>query len=82
MVGAADGFAGEIVECAGQPLGHLAAVDEEDGGVPLPNELEQTGMDRVPDGDAARHLRGGSAGEFLHGVEARHIFNWNFNAQL
>ena len=82
MVGAGDGFAGEFVECAGQTLGHLAAVDEENCGVALANQLEKTGMNRVPDGDAAGHLRGRAAGDFLHGIEARHIFNWNFNSQL
>ena len=37
MVGAGDGFACEIVESAGKPLGHLAAVDEENCGIPVPN---------------------------------------------
>ena len=82
VVGAADRFAGEIVEGAGKTLGDLAAVDEEDGGVPLANELQKTGMDGVPDGDAARHLGSGATGQLLDSIEARHIFNWNFNAQL
>ncbi len=43
VVGAGDGFAGKIVERAGKPLGNLAAVDEENGGIALANELEQAG---------------------------------------
>ena len=82
VVGAGDGFAGKIVERAGEALGHLAAVDEENGGVALADQLKKAGMDGVPDGDAARHLRGGTTGDFLHGIEARHIFNWNFNSKL
>jgi hypothetical protein len=82
VMGAGDRFAGEVVERAGKALGHLAAVDEEDGGVALADEFEQAGVDGVPDGDAAGGLRGRAAGEFFHGGKARHIFNWNFNSQL
>ena len=82
VVGAGDGFAGQFVERAGQALGYLAAVDEENGRISLADQFEQARMNRIPDGDAAGHLRGGSAGDFLHGLEPRHIFNWNFNPQL
>jgi len=36
-------------------------------------------MNGIPDGDAAGHLGGGSAGQFFDGVQSRHILNWNFN---
>ncbi len=39
-------------------------------------------MNGVPDGDAARHLRGRSTGQLLDGSQVGHIFNWNFNTQL
>ena len=66
VMGAGDGLAGQFVERAGQPLGHLAAVDEENGRVALADDLEQARMDRIPDGDAARHLRGRAAGNLFH----------------
>ena len=47
---ARDGFAGKIVQRAGQPLGDPPAVDEDEGRIPLADELEQPRMDRVPDG--------------------------------
>jgi len=43
MVCAGDGFTGEIVECTGEALGDLPAVDEENCGIPLPNQLEERG---------------------------------------
>ena len=76
------GFAGQLVEGAGEALGHLAAVDEEDGGVALADDFEQAGMNCVPDGDAAGHLRGGAAGRYLLLAEAGHVFDGNFNAEL
>ena len=60
VMGAGDGLAGKLVERAGEALGHLAAVDEEDGGVALADDFEQAGMNCIPDGDAAGHLRGGA----------------------
>ena len=82
VVGAGDRLTGKVVERTGQALGHLAAVDEEDRRVTLANEFEQARMNCVPDGDATRRLRSRSGGDFLHGLEPRHILNWNFNAQL
>ena len=82
VMGAGDRLAGQLVQRAGQPLGHLAAVDEENGRVALANDLQQARMNRIPDGDAARHLRGRAAGNLLLLAEARHVFNRNFNAQL
>ena len=81
-MGAGDGLAGQLVERAGQAFGHLAAVDEEDGGVALANDFKQAGMNGVPDGDAAGHLRGRAAGDFFLLAEAGHIFDWNFNSKL
>ena len=82
VMGAGDGFAGQFVERAGKALGDLAAVDEEDGGVALADDLEQAGMDGVPDGDAAGHLRGGAGGNLFLLAEVGHVFDGNFNAEL
>jgi hypothetical protein len=64
VMSAGDGLAGQFVECAGQPLGNLAAVDKEDGGVAFADDLKQARMNCIPDGDAARHLRGRGRKEF------------------
>ena len=47
-----------------------------------PTDLEQSGMDCVPDGDASGHLGCGPAGQLLDGVQVHHIPNWNFDSQL
>ena len=39
-------------------------------------------MNGVPDGDAARHLRGGAGGDFFLLAEAGHVFDGDFNAEL
>ena len=83
VVGAGDRFSGQFVERAGQTLGDLAAVDEEDCGVSFANDFEQ-----ARDESRSRWRRGLASGEAGPlGVssiasEARHVFNWNFNAQL
>src|SRR5271165_6746011 len=82
VMGAGYRFLGKIVERAGEALRHLAAVDEEDGGVALADDFEQARVDCVPDGDASRSLRGRAARNLLHGVEARHVFDGDFNAEL
>ena len=82
MMRAGDGLSGQFVQRAGQPLGHLAAVHEKDGGVALANDFKQARMNCVPDGDAARHLRGRAGGNFFHLAEARHVFNRNLDAEL
>ena len=74
-------LAGKIVERAGQPFGHLTAVDEKNGRVAFTNNLQQARMNRIPDGDAARHLRGGPGGNLLHDVEVRHVLHRHLNAQ-
>ncbi len=82
MVGAGDGFAGQIVERTGEAFGYLAAVDEENCGVAFTDEFEETGVNRTPDRHAAGNLRGGARRNFLHLIETGHIFNWNFNSQF
>src|ERR1022692_3615621 len=82
VMGAGNGLAGQLVEGPGETLGYLAAVDEENGGVALANELEEAGMNGVPDGDPARHLRGWAVGDLLYLIEPGHVFNRNFNAEL
>ncbi len=82
VMGAGDGLAGEFVERAGEPLGDLAAVDKEDGGVALADDFKQAGMNGIPDGDAARHLRGRAGGNFFLLAEAGHVFDGNFDAEL
>src|SRR5215469_8854656 len=82
MVRPRDRFPSKVVQRAGKPLGNLAAINEENCRVAFADQLKQTWMDRVPDGNAARRLRGGPSGDLLHGLEPRHIFNWNFNAKL
>ena len=49
VMGAGNRFAGEFVQRTGKPLGHLAAVDKKDRRVAFANDLEQAGMNRVPD---------------------------------
>ena len=82
MVCSRNWLAGKIVERASQPLRNLPAVDEEDGGMTLPNEFQQPRMNCVPDRYPARCLRSWPGRDFLHCLEARHILNWNFNPQL
>jgi hypothetical protein len=74
-------FTCEVVEGPGEALGYLAAVDEQDGGIALADELEKARVDGVPDRDAAGYLRSRARGDFLHGLEAGHIFNRNFNSK-
>jgi len=49
VVGASDLFAGKVVECTGQSLGNLTAIDEQDGRLALTDEFKQAGMNRIPD---------------------------------
>src|SRR5579862_7377173 len=81
MMSPGDRLACEVVERASEPLGYLTAVDEKNSGVALANQLKKARMNCVPDGDPARHLGGRTGGDFLHGVEARHILNRNFNSK-
>ena len=79
---AGDRLSGQFVQRARQPLGHLAAVDKENRRVALANDLQQPGMNRIPDGDAPRRLRGRPAGQLLLLAQPRHILHRNLNAQL
>ena len=79
---AGDGLACQIVERSGKTLGGLSRVDKENGRVALANDFEQARMNRVPDGDAARGLRGRPRGNLFHLTEARHVLDRNLDAQL
>ncbi len=46
------------------------------------DEFEELGMDRAPDGGADGRLRGGAAGERVDVVEARHVFDRDFDAEV
>jgi hypothetical protein len=81
-MGAHQRFAGELVDGAGNALGEAAAVDEDEGGGVGADELEELGMDGAPDGGADGGLRGGAAGEGDEVVEARHIVERDFDAQV
>ena len=79
---AGNGFSGQIVERTGQPFGSLARVHKKNRRVALANDFEQPGMDRIPDRDAPRRLRGRPRGNLLHLAQPRHIFHRNLDAQL
>src|SRR5580698_5667198 len=85
-MGANDVFPGELVEGSGEAFGHLAAVDEEDGGGALADDFEQARVDGVPDGDTLGLLRGWAGGNlflarYMIG-QAGHVFYGDFDAQL
>src|ERR1035441_3192794 len=75
-------FAGELVDGAGDTLGEAAAVDEDESGGVGADELEKLGMDGAPDGGAHGGLGGRAAGESRNVVEARHIVERDFDAQV
>ena len=81
-MGPRDRFTGKLVQRTRKPLGYLAAVHEKDGRMSLANQFQQPRMDCIPDGHATWRLRGSPGRDFLHGLEPRHILNWNFNTQL
>ena len=82
VVGAHQGVAGEFVDGAGDALGEAAAVDEDEGGGVGADEFEQLGMDGAPDGGAHGGLRGGAAGQGDEVIEARHIVERDFDAEV
>ena len=49
VVGAGDGFAGEVVEGAGQAFGDAPGVDEDQGRGAAADDLEQARVDALPD---------------------------------
>jgi hypothetical protein len=51
MMRARDGLAGQLIQRAGQPLGHLAAVHKQNCRVARANDFEQARMNRIPDGN-------------------------------
>ena len=72
----------EVVDGAGNALGEAAAVYEDDGRAVRAHQFEQLRMDGTPDGRAHRTLRGGTAGKQVEFVEARHIVDGNFDAEV
>jgi hypothetical protein len=82
VVGAGDGFAGQVVNCAGKALGDAAGVDEDKGGRAASDDFEQAGMDGLPDGRAFWSLRGVAGGLVLGYAEAGHVFDGDFDAEF
>ncbi len=82
VVGAGDGFAGELVEGSGEALGDAAGVDEDEGGGALADDLEQARVDALPDAGALGALRGGAAGHVLDLAEPGHVFDGDFDAEV
>ena len=72
----------QFIDRAGQPLGDAAAVDEDDGGMALTDDLDQAGMNGGPDGRPFGALGGRAAGEFLRLAHTRHVFHRNLDAQV
>ena len=63
VVGAGDGFAGEIVEAPARRSATWRLLTKRMVEFRSRMSSKQAGMDGVPDGDAARHLRSGTAGQ-------------------
>jgi hypothetical protein len=82
MVGAGQLLARQFIDRAGQPLGDAAAVDEDDGGMALANDLDQARMDGGPDGSPLGALGSRTAGQFFPLAHAGHVLDRNFNAQV
>ncbi len=82
MVGTSQLFARQFIDRARQPLGDPPAVDENDGGVALANDLDQTGMDGGPDRGPLGALGSRTAGQLLTLAHARHILHRHFDAQV
>ena len=79
---ARNGLAGQVVQRSGQPLGRLPRVHKQNRRVALANDFKQPRMNRIPDGDAPRRLRGRPGGNLLHLAQPRHVFHRNLDAQL
>ena len=82
MVRASQLLARQFIDRAGQSLGDAAAVDEDDGGMALADDLHQAGMNGGPDGCPLWALGGRTTRQFLPLAHARHVFYGNFNAQV
>ena len=82
VMGADQGFAGEFVDGAGDALGEAAAVDEDERGGVGADEFQELGMNGAPDGGAGGGLGGGAAGQRDGVVEARHVVERDFDADV
>src|SRR5579871_3557246 len=72
----------EIVDGAGDAFREATIVHEDERGAVGANQFEELGMDRAPDGWADRALRRGATRERVDVVEARHVFDGNFDAKV
>ena len=82
MVRAGDRLAGKIVECAGQALGYPARIHEDQRGGTAANDLQQPGMNALPDGGALWLLRI-RCGRLVHGrAQAGHVLDRDLDFQL
>src|SRR5262249_2732481 len=82
VVGADERFLGEVVDGAGGAFGEGAVVDEDECGAVGANEFEKLRVDGAPNRGADGALRGGAAGERIDVVEARHVFDGDFDAEV
>ena len=82
VVRAHQSFAGKFVDGAGDAFGQAAAVDEDEGGGVGAHQFEQLGMDGAPYRRTHGGLRGGAAGQRDQLIEARHVVERNFDAQV
>ena len=72
----------EIVDGAGDAFGEAAIVDEDERRAMRANHFEELGMDGAPDGWALGGLRCRTAGERVDVVEAGHVFDGDFDAEV
>ncbi len=75
-------FLSEVVDRAGDAFGEAAIVDEDERGAMGFDLFEELGMDGAPDGWADGALGGGAAGERIDVVEAGHVFDGDFDAEV
>ena len=75
-------LARQLVERAGKPLRQAPAVDEQQRGLMLANQLEKPRMDRGPDRRAGRPLRRRSAGQVDSLRGAGHVLDRHFDPQF
>jgi hypothetical protein len=82
VMGADQSFTSEIVDGAGNAFGEAAVVDEDQGGAMFADEGEEFRMNGGPDGGPSGGLGSGAAGKRIDLVEAGHVFDGNFDAEI
>jgi hypothetical protein len=82
VVSADDCFLREVVDGAGDAFGEAAIVDEDECWAMGFDLFEELRMNGAPDGWADGALRCGAAGERVDLVEAGHVFDGDFDAEV